>query len=291
MRYVYISAIYFFLSIKIKKKISITLNEKTLKDIDAIIDNIYVRNRSQAIELLVSNALGENKVAVILCGGPEDELRISKGEYRINAKIGSSTVIEEAINKLREEGFKSVFIIARQKIITEVFKIVQNGAIYGLNIEYVQEKSSGGTADSIRYLMGKIKTTFLVVYGDIIFNNVNLEELWNDHLKGRGITTLLLTTTPTPTKKGVVKIEGTKILEFIQKPKESDVYLGFSSLFVTQPEILEYPGSSLERDVFPLLTKKGLLNGHLSTNKVYKIHSPEDIANYEKEKIGVKEIH
>ncbi|MBT5423433.1 hypothetical protein HOK76_03005 [archaeon] len=45
-----------------KKKISITISEKTLHDIDNIIDYIYIRNRSQAIELLVNNALGENKL-------------------------------------------------------------------------------------------------------------------------------------------------------------------------------------------------------------------------------------
>ena len=49
-----------------KLKISITINEKTLRDIDSIIDSIYIRNRSQAIEHLVKYALGENKTAVIL---------------------------------------------------------------------------------------------------------------------------------------------------------------------------------------------------------------------------------
>lgn len=52
-----------------KSKISITINEKTLKEIDFIVDNVYIRNRSQAIEHLVKNALGENKAAVILLGG------------------------------------------------------------------------------------------------------------------------------------------------------------------------------------------------------------------------------
>ena len=62
----------------VKKKISITINEKTLQDIDAIIDNIYIRNRSQAIEHLVKYSLSENKTAVILLGGPEEHLKISK---------------------------------------------------------------------------------------------------------------------------------------------------------------------------------------------------------------------
>ncbi|MBN2367894.1 hypothetical protein JXC34_02670 [Candidatus Woesearchaeota archaeon] len=260
-----------------KKKISITIGEKTLQDIDSIIDNIYIRNRSQAIELLVNNALGENKVAVILSGGPVKNIMISENEYRVTAKINGSSVIEHMIIKLKEEGFKKIFFIARKEIINAVFSIMQNGSKHGVSIEYVEEKESQGTSDSLRLVRGKINTNFLVVYGDIIFDKLSLEELWNEHLKRKGTSTLLLTTTPDPTKKGVVKIEGSKILEFVQKPEASDVYLGFSSIFITLPEILEYPGHSLERDIFPVLAKKGLLNGYLSTSRVLKLHSAEDI--------------
>lgn len=261
----------------VKTKISITINEKTLKDIDSIIDNIYIRNRSQAIELLVNNALGENKVAVILSGGPEENLKINEKEYRITAKIGNTTLIELMLLALKEAGFKKVFFIARQKIINATFSIVQNGSKYGVSLEYIEEKESFGTGDSLMLVRGKITTNFLVVYGDIFFKELNLEELWNEHLKRKGMATLLLTTTPEPTKKGVVKIEGSKILEFIQKPDRSDVYLGFSSVFIAQPEILEYLGHSLENDVFPVLSKKGLLNGYLSTTKIVKLHNIRDV--------------
>ncbi|MBN1502058.1 NDP-sugar synthase [Candidatus Woesearchaeota archaeon] len=252
-----------------------------MSDIDSIIDNIYVRNRSQAIELLVNNALGENRVAVILFGGEETSLKISENQYRITGKIDSSTVFELAIKKLKEDGFKTIYAISRHNIITELFKLVQNGSKYGVNIQYIEEKESLGTADSLRLLRGKVKTNFLVVYGDTIFTEVNMDELWNEHIKRKGMTTLLLTTTPTPSKKGVVKIEGTKILDFVQKPKDSDVYLGFSSIFVTQPELLEYQGNSLEEQVFPILAQKGLLNGYLSTSKVVKIHSLPDLKKAE----------
>jgi NDP-sugar pyrophosphorylase family protein len=74
-----------------------------------------------------------------------------------------------------------------------------------------------------------------------------------------------------------VKIEGTKITEFIQKPEKSDVYLGFASIFICGPEILEYGGESLEFDLFPELAKKGLLNGYLSTSRIIKVHSKSDL--------------
>lgn len=260
-----------------KSKISITISDKLLKEIDSIIDNIYIRNRSQAIEHLINSALGENRVAVILSGGEEKSLKISDKEYRITAKINNSTLLEEAIKKLRNNNFKTIYIIAGHTILTDIFSLVGDGSSYGVKISYVEEKEAKGSANSLRLLKGKINSNFLVVYGDIYFKKINIEELWNDHIRQSAVTTLMLTSSSQPTKKGIVKIEGNKILNFVQKPKESDIYIGFSSIFVSGPEIFEYEGDSLEKDVFPLLAEKGLLNGHLSSEKEIHIHSKNDV--------------
>jgi len=262
-----------------KTKISITINEKTLQDIDSIIDNVYIRNRSQAIEHLAKNALGENKAAVILLGGSEERLRISKDDYRPTAKIKSSSVIELALKKLRENNFKTMFIVARHFLLTRLFEMLKDGTDYGVKINYIEEKSSNGTADSLRLLRGKINSNFLVIYGDIIFNKINIEELWNDHIKQNAVATIMLTTSSKPSEKGTVRVEGNKVLTFTQKPKKSDIYLVFSPIFVTESQIFEYTGTSLESDVFPELAEKGLLNGHLSSEKEIHIHSKRDIDN------------
>ena len=260
-----------------KTKISITINEKTLQDIDSIIDNIYIRNRSQAIEHLAKNALGENKTAVILLGGGEEKIKISKEEYRPTARIKSSSVIELAIKKLRENNFKTIFIVARHNLLTRLFEMLKDGTDYGVKINYIEEKNANGTADSLRLLKGKVNTNFLVVYGDIIFSKINIDELWNDHIKQNSIATIMLTTSSKPSEKGTVRVEGNKVLTFEQKSEKSDIYLVFSPIFVTEPQIFEYSGSSLELNVFPDLAEKGLLNGHLSSEKEVHIHSRKDI--------------
>lgn len=246
-------------------------------DIDAIVDNIFVRNRSQAIEHLISSALGEKKTAVILAGGDEKKLKISKEDYRMTAFHGKSRVIEHSIKKLKENGFKNVFIVAQPIVLTKLFDILKNGSKYGVSINYIEEKEPKGTATSLKLLKGKINTNFLIVYGDIIFNKMNIEELWNNHLRQRGAATLMLTTSNEPSKKGVVKLEGNKVLNFRQKPKKSDVYIVFSPIIAAAPEIFEYPGKSLEQDTFPVLAEKGLLYGHISSEKEKHIHSLRDL--------------
>ncbi len=260
-----------------KSKISITIDHKTLKDIDSIIDNIYIRNRSQAIEFLVNQSLGENKTAVILAGGEPRRMKISKDEYRTTAKIGKGTLVESTVKKLKKNGFKEIFIIAREEILTATFNILKDGTDFGVHINYVEEKESRGSAESLKLARGKIAKTFLVVYSDIYLEKINLEALWNDHLKLSGLATLMLTTTPTPSKKGIVRVEGSKILEFEQKPSESETHLGFSSVFVAEPEMLEQRGHSLEEDIFPKIASNGLLYGHLSSVKEIHIHKKEDL--------------
>ncbi len=261
-----------------KQKISITIEDNVLKGIDSVVDNVFIRNRSQAIEFLAKAALGEHKQAVILAGGPEERLKISDTEYRITAGIRNSTVVEKAVKKLRENGFKDIYIVARHNVLTRVFDVLKDGSGYNVKVSYIEEKESNGSADSLRLLKGKINANFLAVYGHVIFDKINIQELWNQHLKqGTAVATLILTTAPNPSEKGTVKVEGNHILEFIQKPKKTDVYLVFSPIFVATPEIFNTSGSSLEYNVFPRLAEQGLLFGHTSSEREQHIHNAADL--------------
>jgi len=264
-----------------KRKISITMNEKTIKEVDSMVNGISIRNRSQAIEFLVNKSLGENKVAVILAGGSEKNIKID-GQFKPTLKIGDTTVIEYGIRKLRESGFKDIFIIARRSVLTKIFKIIGNGENYGVNVEFIEEKKTSGSAESLRLLKGKIKKTFLVVYCDIIFHEISLKRLWREHVKQKSITTLLISSsTITRNEVGMVKMEGDKIVEFVEKPKKPESYVFFSGIFVSDPEILEYGGSSLEKDVFPELVERGLISGHLSSKKYLHLDEKNDIGKIE----------
>lgn len=263
-----------------KQKISITIEKSVLKGIDSVVDNVFIRNRSQAIEFLAKTALGEHKQAVILAGGPEERLKISDTEYRITAGIRNSTVVEKAVKKLRENGFKDIYIVARHNVLTKVFDIMKDGSGYNVKVSYIEEKESNGSADTLRLLKGRINSNFLAVYGHVIFDKINVQELWNQHLKqGTAVATLIVTTAPNPSEKGTVKVEGNRILEFIQKPRKTDVYLVFSPIFVATPEIFNVNGSSLEYNVFPKLAEQGLLYGHTSAEKERHIHTAADTRN------------
>ncbi|OGJ21743.1 hypothetical protein A3K73_06905 [Candidatus Pacearchaeota archaeon RBG_13_36_9] len=268
-----------------KEKITITLDGKILKNVDAIVDRIYIRNRSQAIEYLIEKRLDEDKVAVILATGPEKKFKINSKEYRFTAKLGNTTVIELAIKKLREKNFKKIFIIGEQKVLTDIFNLVGDGRRYGVSIKFIEEEKSPGTAESIRLLKDELKGTFLVVFGDIIFDKMDIEKLWKHHFRHKGFATLMVTSSSlikgggkTPIKKSPVKVEGNVVINAFHKQtsKVDEDTLVFSSIFVAEPEILHYSGYSLENDVFPKLAEKGFLYSYLSSEGEIHIHSEED---------------
>lgn len=260
-----------------KKKISITIEDSVLRDIGSIIDNLVIRNRSQAIEHLAKEALGENKIAVILAGGMADKLRISANEFRPTAVVKGKSVVERAVRKLRDAGFKQIYIIARKEVLTAIFEILRDGTGFALKIEYIEEKNSKGTADSLRLLKGRINTLFLVVYGDILFENIDIDAIWRDHLANKKVSTLMLTTSSKPSTKGNVVLEGSSVLRFVQKPRQSDMYIVFSPLFVAEPQIFDCSGKSLEENVFPELAEKGLLAGRISAEREKHVHSKKDL--------------
>ena len=257
-----------------KEKISITINKNLLRNIDSLIDRLYIRNRSQAIEYLIDKVLGTEKTAVILAGGDEESLRISPEEYCLTAKRGTTTVLSLPLKTLRKHNFKKVYLVARHKVLTKAFELAGDGSSHGIKLTYVEEKTSQGTFDTLKLLKGKISSNFLVVYGDIVFDSINLQSLWDTHSMSNAVATLLLTTSATPSQKGNVSMQGKQVLRFIQKPPQSDNYLVFSPIFVTEPEIFDRHGHSLELDVFPELTKKELLSGHLSPVKEEHVHKP-----------------
>jgi NDP-sugar pyrophosphorylase family protein len=269
-----------------KKKISITINDKLLRDIDSVIDNLFIRNRSQAIEYYIKRALKENKIAVILAG---DSVKSSSDrlKHRYALKINRLTIIEKAIRKLSESGFKNIYIIADHKTLTNIFNIIGDGSDYKVKVEFINEEFPRGTAAALKLLKGIIKTTFLVVQCDLIFEKYNLNELWQQHLQDKMVATMIICSSLTSSNKcpfGMVHLEGRKITSFFERPapKASGSSIFFGGVFVAEPEIFSYSGKSLEYDIFPELAKRKLLGGQMSSAEHLHIHSHEDLINVRK---------
>lgn len=152
-----------------RERITISIKDEILKKIDQKIDGVKMRNRSHAIELLVSESLGLSQInsAIIMAGG--------KGALRL------IPIIEEAIANMKKFGF-SDFYLATGYLGDKIKQTVGDGKKYGVNIEYIE--GGEGTAGALIPLKSKLKKSFVVVNleDSIAVNVKNLSDFHRDHL-------------------------------------------------------------------------------------------------------------
>jgi NDP-sugar pyrophosphorylase family protein len=258
-----------------KEKISITVDSKILRETESLVDGIKIRNKSQAVEFLLRKILSENRTAVILAGGSEEKLKMG-GTLKPLVKVGGKTVIENILGQFKKYKFSNVFIVGRKNVLSEIFKNIGDGSSYDVKISYIEEKgekssTAQDSARTLKLLKGKVSTTFICTYCDIMFN-YDLDLAWIFHNTNRSVATNLLKTTEVPKKWGVVSVNGSKIDSFVEKPKKVDSYLVYTGIFIAEPEILDLAGSSLEYEIFPGLAKKEMLNGYICSGESRHIH-------------------
>ncbi len=264
-----------------KVKISITITKKLLDEVESLVDGIKIKNRSDSVEHLIRLSLKNTKTAVILLGGSKEKNYIKKlSAYRPLIKIKNKTVIEHQLEHLKKNGFTKIIIIAESDILAEIFKVLGNGELYGISIKYIIEKNSKGTFDSLKKAKNMVDSSFLIIYGDIIFTT-DIKELWNYHLKNNSAMTITLTSSNHPEEKGAVCIEGDKIIAFSQKKRKIESNIVFSPIIVCNKEVLEYSGTSIEEDIIPRLIDNAIVSGYITAQKEIHIHTVEDIKKAE----------
>ena len=135
-----------------KERITITLDEALISQIDKRIDGIDIKNRSQEIELLLAEALGTNipGKAVLLVGGRGTRLRpltdkIPKALLEVHGK----TIIEQLFDLLKKYGIRDI-VLCTGHLREKIKEHFGDGSKSGVNIAYVEEDEPLGTAGPLK---------------------------------------------------------------------------------------------------------------------------------------------
>lgn len=266
-----------------KEKISITLDENIIAGVNNLIDGIYIRNKSQAIEYLLKKNLVRHNKAVFLCGGGSTR-RTETNYFMPCSPFMKSTAIAHNIKFLKVRGFTEIIIIAQKDNLEEVKACLSKEKFRGVDIKYIETKDDNqGSMDTLK-MANVITGTTLFCFGDVIFTNNNLQNFWKTHLLYKGVATLYVQSFIFKAgHAGVVSMEGNQITSFVQKSGKEFSLIHFGAVFIAEPSILDYEGHSLEYDVFPLMAKKKQLVGYLSENQIKHFHTEKELKEIEKE--------
>jgi NDP-sugar pyrophosphorylase family protein len=271
-----------------KERVTLTIEREILQKIDSRINSVDIKNRSHAIELLLTKALGENKPqqAIILAGGKFDQ-KLPSAMQRVQNK----PLLEHNIELLKKYGIKDIVISigAKGEIIKEYFG---DGKELGVNISYIEENEPLGTAGPLYKLKGKIESTFVLLNADEL-KNIDLEDLFEFHRSNKSTATMALTTIADPTKYGVAVMNGHRIMTFIEKPTKEHApsKLINAGLYILEPEVIKMVPEGyamLEQDILPRLAGQDKLLGYVFGGQWFDTSSQQKIVEAERDWSGIK---
>ncbi len=261
-----------------RDRLTITLRKDILKKVDSIIDKTTIRNRSHAIETLLTRAIAPKiESAVILAGGEGIKLRpvtyeIPKSLLPIHGK----PLVEYTIEVLKKADIRNI-IFAIGHLGNKIRAHFGDGSKFGVRISYSEERKGLGTGGALRNATQFIKgTSFLTIHGDILAQ-INLLDLLQFHSQQNVTATMALTTTSDIETHGNVSLRGSRIVDFLEKPKKAQELslLINAGIYVFEPSIISYLPKigpcSLERDVFPKLASDQQLAGFPFDGKWFDI--------------------
>jgi len=251
----------------VKERVTLTLDQGILKLVDKKVDGFNIKNRSHAVELLISKALKAHipKKAVLLVGGTGTRLRPLTYEIpKALLPIHGKTLTEHLFDLFKKYDVNET-IMAVGYLREKIIDYFGDGSKFGMKLKYIEEKEPLGTAGPIKLAKEMLNDTFIVSNGDEL-KDIDVEEMYKVHKENQASVTIALTTVEDPSQYGVARLSGSKILEFVEKPKKEDApsKLINSGFYIIEPEVIDMIPDGfamLEKEVFPKLAKQGKLFG------------------------------
>ena len=271
-----------------KERITITLDKDLIGQIDKRIDGNIIKNRSQQIEVLLAKDLGTYRPekAVILVGGKGTRLRpLTYKIPKCMIDVHGKTLAEHLFDLMKKYGIRDI-ILSAGYMKEKVKEYYGDGSKFGVNITYVEEDEALGTAGPLRLAKKYLNDSFIVTNGDEL-KNFNIPRMFRLHKRKNALVTIALTTVTDPSQYGVARLSGSRILEFVEKPKKEKAPSNLinAGFYIMEPEVVDMiPGgfSMLEKDVFPKLAREGKLRGFPTAGQWF------DIGNFERYEIAKK---
>jgi NDP-sugar pyrophosphorylase family protein len=269
-----------------KKKVSMTLDSEILRKIGLMVDGSRIKNFSQAVELLLTQALIDKmpSKAFILAGGKGTRLRPITYEIpKPLVPLQGKPILEHVIDLLRSYDIRDI-ILSIGYLGDKIKEYFNDERKLGVKITFIEEQEELGTGGPLRLAKHLLKDTFVMVNGDNLIN-IDLDKMYQAHFENRAKATIALTTVSDPSSYGVAVLEGEKIVKFIEKPRKGEAPSNLinTGVYILEPQVCEMipdTGYSLiEKDVFPKIAEKGELYGYLFSGQWFDTGTPE---RYEK---------
>jgi NDP-sugar pyrophosphorylase family protein len=250
------------------------------------------RKRSSFIIEAIREKLSRETLKVlVLCGGQGTKMRpLTLTIPKPMLPLGYKPILEHSLNFFKQRGLYN-FILSIGYLGEAIIKYFGDGSSFGVSIKYSPENRALGTGGAIKNAENLINSTFIVMYGDVLFGDLNIQDVLNFHRNRGGLGTLVLWNTRDARGFGLVELDAEdRLINFIEKPKRLVSGWINTGFYVFEPKVFEYiPRNrlvSLENEIIPELIERGELFGFRYEGYWADIGKPEDYERISKDFLG-----
>ena len=174
-------------------------------------------------------------IAVILACGLGTRLRpFTEVIPKPLLPIGGKAILQIQIERLRDNGFKEIYICTNYKS-DYIEDFIGDGSRYGVSIIVSKENKRLGTAGPLTLLKRYLKKPFIVMNGDIL-TSLNFKNFYNFAVDNDSDICLAIKKEVTPYEFGNILFNGDDVLEMQEKPDIVKYIL--AGIYVINPRVL-----------------------------------------------------
>lgn len=198
--------------------------------------------------------------------------------------INGRSSLTRNIEWLREYGVKDL-VINLHYLPEVVVAEFGDGTAHGVRIRYSHEPELRGTAGAVREAWGLLgNDRFLVIYADNLIR-LDLRRMFAVHRGEHATMTMALFWRKDAETSGVARIDGNRMVDFVEKPMRPGAGLVNAGVLLCEPDVASFiPGgfpSDFGRDVIPKLLSSGRRIGAYVMDQRDSLHwidTPADLA-------------
>ncbi len=174
--------------------------------------------------------------AIIMAGGLGQRLKpLTKVIPKPLLPIGESSVLEILVTRLRDCGFKELFVALNYQ--SSLFEAFLSSGKWDMKITCSKEEIPLGTAGPIRLFKDHLTEPFLVINGDIL-TNLDFRKLRTFHDDQKVLMSVVTKAITLPLRYGTVQTVEDKIVSIQEKP---DVYADvIAGIYFCDPRIIQH---------------------------------------------------
>jgi NDP-sugar pyrophosphorylase family protein len=175
--------------------------------------------------------------AVILAGGLGSRLKpFTEVIPKPLLPVGEKSVLEIQIEKLKNHGFKDIFLATNYKS-SYIEDCFGNGSRYGVSLTVSKEEKSLGTAGPLYLLKDRLDEPFIVMNGDIL-TLIDFRKFYDFALGQKSLLTIAIKKEITPFSFGNIYFKGDFVTDIEEKP--DIVMYVLAGIYVVKPDIFQF---------------------------------------------------